>query len=140
MPKGKTASGVTMRARSVLILDATINFALGALLLFYSPTLAGTLGLPLAGSNFYPNILGAVLIGIAIALLIGACRRDETRHAGLGASGAIAINLCGSSALALWLIFGSLELPARGLIILWSLLAILILVSATELTLGIRKK
>lgn len=117
----------------ILLIDALINFALGVLLLIFSPATADWLGIPLSSTSFYPNILGAIFIGITIALLIDAVRKKEQSNMGLGLLGAISINLCGGTMLALWLIFGDLELPFRGLIILWTLVVILIIVSVTEL-------
>lgn len=124
----------------ILIVDAAINFALGILLLLFSSSVVTTLGIPPSSSGFYPNILGAVFIGITIALLIGASGKGDIRRSGLGLFGAIAINLCGGSALALWLIFGHLDLPARGLAFLWSLVAVLIVLSTAELVHAVRRR
>ena len=124
----------------ILIVDAAINFALGILLLLFSSSVVTALGIPPSSSGFYPNILGAVFIGITIALLIGASGKGDIRRSGLGLFGAIAINLCGGSALALWLIFGHLDLPARGLAFLWSLVAVLIVLSTAELVHAVRRR
>jgi hypothetical protein len=125
--------GASATMKVILIIDAVINFALGVLLLLFSPTIVSLLGVPPSSTSFYPNILGAVFIGITIALLIGATREKHLRSTGLGLLGAISINLCGGTVLALWLIFGGLNLPAKGLAFLWLLVAILILVSMFEL-------
>ena len=117
----------------ILIIDALINFVLGVLLLLFSPAVVGWLGVPPSSTNFYPNILGAIFIGITIALVIGAAGEKSHRATGLGLLGAISINLCGGTVLALWLIFGGLDLPLKGLIILWSLVAILVIISTVEL-------
>jgi hypothetical protein len=129
-----------MREKTILILDAAINFALGVLLLFFSPSIVSALGVPPAESNFYPNILGSVFVGITIALLVEAFRPSGSRTAGLGLFGAIAINLCGGGVLALWLIFGNLNLPAKGVFFLWSLVAMLIVLSAAELFHAARRR
>ena len=71
-----------MIARTILIVDAIINLALGILLLLFTSSIIDTLGVPTASSGFYPNILGAVLIGIAIALLIAGFESDRYRAAG----------------------------------------------------------
>jgi len=117
----------------ILLIDALINFALGILLIIFSPAIANWLGIPLSSTSFYPNILGAIFIGITIALLIDAMRKNGRSNMGLGLLGAISINLCGGTMLAIWLIFGDLRLPNRGLIILWTLVVILLIVSAAEL-------
>jgi peptidoglycan/LPS O-acetylase OafA/YrhL len=90
------------------------------------------LGVPDSSTRFYPTILGAVLIGIAVALLIEYVRRPS-RPAGLGLHGAIAINLCGALFLIGWLLCGGLEIPLRGQVFLWSLAALLIVISLVEL-------
>jgi hypothetical protein len=117
----------------VLIADAVINFLLGLLLLAFSPAVVSWLGIPPSSTSFYPNILGAVFIGITIALVISASGAKSVRSTGLGVMGAISINLCGGTTLALWLIFGRLDLPPKGFIFLWALVAILIVVSSAEL-------
>ena len=124
--------------RIILIVDAVINFVLGVLLLLFSPGMVNYLGVPPAISNFYPNILGAVFIGITIALTIGAMRKNTVQNSGLGLLGAISINLCGGTVLILWLIFGGLHLPAKGIFFLWLLAAVLFIISISEL-LFIRK-
>ena len=115
----------------ILIVDAVINFVLGVLLLLFSPTIVAWLGVPPSSTSFYPNILGAIFIGITIALIIGASEPNGV--IGLGLMGAISINLCGGLVLALWLVVGRLHLPTRGFVFLWALVAILIIVSLAEL-------
>lgn len=119
--------------KAILLIDALINFVLGVLLLIFSPAIASWLGVPTSSTNFYPNILGAIFIGITIALLIDAKGGKKYINKGLGLLGAISINLCGGTALALWLILGDIKLPGKGLIMLWSLVTILIMVSMIEL-------
>ena len=119
--------------KMILFIDAIINFVLGVLLLIFSPAIASWLGVPLSSTSFYPNILGAIFIGITIALLIDVKGKKDNGNMGLGLLGAISINLCGGTMLALWLILGDLELPVRGFTILWIIVFILIIVSVTEL-------
>jgi uncharacterized membrane protein YoaK (UPF0700 family) len=73
-----------MRGKIILIFDASINFALGILLLVFSPSIVTMLGIPSALSNVYPNILGAVFIGITIALFYEESRREVGRNASIG--------------------------------------------------------
>jgi len=61
--------------------------------------------LPKTDNNFYINILGAVLLGIGIALHLERFR-GQLRGSRLGIAGAIAIKLCGSGALIAWLLLG----------------------------------
>jgi hypothetical protein len=115
-------------ARSLLLADSVINLVLGGLLSFFPRDVVRALGVPSAEPAFYASILGAVLFGIGLALLI-----ERGRGGGLGLAGAIAINLCGGTALGLWLLFGRLTLPARGQILLWGLVVLLVGISAVEL-------
>ena len=118
-----------MKTQKLLILvDAIINLGLGGLLIFFPRALVEALGVPPSESAFYPSILGAVLFGIGLALLI-----EVSRGGGLALGGAVAINLSGALVLGLWLLFGGLELPVRGRLILWGLVAILVSISTVEL-------
>ena len=122
-----------MNKKITLLIDAAINLILAILLLAFSSNLADFFGVPSARLNFYPNILGAVFLGITIALIIEAFRKEPGKNAGLGLTGAVCINLCGGFVLLLWLISGNLDLPLRGKIFLWTLDVILLLISSVEL-------
>ena len=102
-----------MKTNTLLVADAVINLALGLPLLFFPKKTASLLGIPPPEVAFYASILGAVLAGIGLALLIES-RHDRLGLTGLGLGGAIAINLCGGGALAVWLLSGTLLLSARG--------------------------
>ena len=123
-----------MKGRITLLIDAVINLILAILLLSFSPEMADIFGVPTAHINIYPNILGAVFLGITIALGFEAYRNPDNRKTiGLGLVGAVCINRCGGFVLLLWLIFGNLALPVRGKMFLWSLDLILLLISTVEL-------
>ena len=127
-----------MNKESILLaVDALINYALGILCILYS-FVAEPLGVPLVESSFYPNILGAVLFGIGIALTIE-CFREQRGWTGLGIGGAVAINLSGGIMLLFWLILGNLTIPYRGQIFLWILAIILILISSLEFVVHTKK-
>ena len=111
--------------KTFLLIDGIVNLILGILLLLFPFGVAGILGVPQPGSNFYPTILGGVIFGIGIALLLEAYG-ERWGARGLGLGGAIAINFCGAGILMVWLIFEPLNLPLRGLIILW-VVAIIVL-------------
>jgi hypothetical protein len=128
-----------MKKRTILLIDAFINLILGILLLIFSPAVIKLLGIPPAPS-FYPTILGAVFIGITVALIIEAYRNEPHNDAGLGLSGALSINLCGGIVLFIWLIAGNLEIPLKGRILLWTLDAILVIVSLIEIIAGFSLK
>lgn len=120
-----------MKQAVVLAVDAAINIILGVLLIAFPRPLVDALGVPASQSAFYPSILGAVLLGIGIALVIQIARCE--RPDGLGLWGAVAINLCGGFLLAAWLVWGGLGIPVRGRVFLWSLVAVLVGVSLFEL-------
>ena len=116
----------------LLTIDGIINLALGILLLLFPLGIAELLGLPQSNVNFYPTILGAVIFGIGVALLIE--RYGFTRNIrGLGLGGAIAINLCGSIALLIWLVSTPLDIPLRGHVVLWSVAIIVLVLGLVEI-------
>ena len=122
---------MTTSRNRVLFVDGLINLVLGIALLCFDLA-ADWFGVPLSDTGFYPTILGAVLFGIGIAL-VWECVRSKGSPVGLGLGGAVAINLCGGLVLTVWLLFGALDLPLRGLIFLWGLAAALVLISLVEL-------
>lgn len=121
-----------MHIKLTLFIDAIINLCLGLLLLPASESIADFIGVPAMHHGFYPSILGAVLIGIGIALLIEAFK-GRRKITGLGLYGAIAINICGGIVLAIWLLLGDLNLPYKGYLFLWILVFILVILSTIEL-------
>ena len=103
-------------SRSTLILvDAIINVIIGVILLLFPLGIPGWLGLPHSANPFYPLILGAVILGIGLALIIEFSPRP-TNWRGLGLEGAITINFCGGGMLLIWLIFFNSNIPLRGLV------------------------
>ncbi len=121
--------------KPLLAIDALINLLLGFALLVFSPAVVRVLGVPPDTVSFYPSILGAVLVGIGLALLLD-LRRGPAHPGGLGLQGAVAINLCGGLALIGWLVWGDLGLSPRGKVFLWSLSAVLLAISLIELLAG----
>ena len=123
---------MTPRHKAFLLIDGIANLVLGILLLLFPFGVAETLGMPQPSSNFYPTILGGVILGIGIALLLEAYgQRHQIR--GLGLGGAIVINICGAGILALWLIFEPLNIPLRGLIILWGVAVVVLGIGILEI-------
>jgi hypothetical protein len=118
--------------RTLLLVDAVVNLLLGVLLLLAPVGTLQLLGLPSTETYFYAVILGAVIVGIGVALLVellGAPARTR----GLGLGGAIAINVCGGLALLGWVIVNPFELPLRGTVVLWVVAAVVLGVAIAEL-------
>jgi hypothetical protein len=131
-----------MGRSSLLNIDAAINFFLGILLLLTIPfprQIPQFFGVPAAEHPFYASILGAVLVGIGIALIMEGKRTDLGQFVGLGLGGAVAINLCGGAVLIGWLVFGDLQLPFGGKVFLWAVGLLLITISGYELLIHTRK-
>ena len=129
---------VDERRSKVLLLDALINVVLGLLLATFPDSVVRLLGVPATDTRFYPSMLGAVLLGIGMALLIEFYRKPS-RSPGLGLSGAIAINLCGAVFLIGWLLSGQLNLSVRGQVFLWTTAVALVTISGSEWWLMTRK-
>jgi len=128
-----------MKNSVVLLIDAMVNFFLGMLLVVFPAEIFQFVGLPVTDHAFYPTILGAVLIGIAVALIIE-FNRKPAGMVGLGLGGAIAINLCGAFVLGFWLLNGKLSIAISGHIILWMIVIILVVISAFEISVFFKKK
>ena len=126
-----------MNRSLLLTIDSLINLLLGVLLVAFPRDLISFLGIPEPSSAFYPSILGAVLVGIGIALWMerGA---DRARVHGLGLGGAVVINLFGALVLSTWLLFGDLYLSIKAAAVLWSIVAVLTVVSLAEVV-GVRR-
>ena len=125
-----------MKIKNLLLIDATVNFALGVLLLLsvlWAEKITSFLGVPSIENPFYPSILGAIFVGIGFALLIEYARKKENRKTGLGLAGAAAINLCGAIVLSGWLIFQPGIFQPHGVIFLWVIVCFLGLISLFEI-------
>lgn len=118
-----------MNRLRLLELDGVGNLLLGLPLLLFPRWVTGFLGLPGLAATFYPVILGAIFIGIGVALLI---ERFRPSRGGLGLGGAISINLIFGVTLAGWLAASGGGLPPHGRLALWALAAILVGLSSVE--------
>ena len=121
-----------MRKSVILLVDAIVNIIIGCILVLYPLGTGAILGIPSVEGLFYPVILGAVLLGIGIALLAERSRKSP-ELVGLGTGGAIIINFCAGMALLVFLILGNLNIPVRGYIILWILVIIVFGIGFFEL-------
>jgi hypothetical protein len=121
-----------LKYKILLLIDGIVNLSLGILLLLFPIGIIDFLGLPQTNTNFYPSILGAVILGIGLSLFLELA--GYAKHfRGLGLGGAILINIVGSLALIFWLVFGSLTIPLKGQIILWAIALIVFSIGIAEL-------
>ncbi len=127
--RNTTKTGMHMKESTLLELDGIGNVLLGLPLVVYPTGVAQLLGIPFADAAFYPIILGAVFIGIGLALLV---ERFSTRVKGLGLGGALSINLTFGVVLGIWLLASRVDLPMRGSILLWLLVVVLVGISVFE--------
>ncbi|NOQ97274.1 MAG: hypothetical protein GQ561_03840, partial [Calditrichae bacterium] len=104
--------------RFLIFLDGIINLLIGLILLLFPWGMGNWLGLPVSNTFFYPTLLGSVIFGIGLALMLEWKGASE-KYRGLGLGGAIMINFIGGGVLLLWLLLVPLQLPMRGMIILW---------------------
>ena len=116
----------------LLLIDSIVNIVIGLFLLCYPLGSGAILELPNSENNFYPLILGAVILGIGIALFIE-YKFSEKGKRGLGLEGAISINITAGSVLILFLIFTPLHITSAGSIILWSVGILVIGIGIAEL-------
>jgi hypothetical protein len=118
-----------MKAR-LLELDGIGNVVLGLALVIIPREVSQFLGLAPTGGTLYAVVLGAVFVGIGVALFV---HRFRPSAGGLGLAGATSINLVFGVALAGWLVFGEVNLLARGALILWVSVVLLFGISLVEI-------
>jgi len=117
--------------QQLLTIDGIANIILGLLLLLFPFGLDELLGLPQSSINFYTTILGAVILGIGIALLVERFGFNQNIR-GLGIAGAIIINYCGGLTLLVWLLFFPLDITLHGYIILWVVAIVVLFIGVAE--------
>ena len=120
------------RHQILLTIDGIVNIVLGIIILLIPAGVDKWLGIPLADTHFYSTILGGVIFGIGIALLIERYGFTRNIH-GLGLGGAITINFCGAGVLLYWLLFIPLDIPLRGIVLLWSIAILVFVIGIAEL-------
>ncbi len=117
--------------KELLAIDGIINLVLGVMLMVFPSNLIQALGIPGGESAFYANILGGVLFGVGVALMIESFR-PPLKVVGLGLGGAVSINLGGGIVLGWWIASGRLALSTLGSFVGWSLVIVLVGLSAIE--------
>jgi hypothetical protein len=121
-----------MKEPVLLFLNAILYLALGFLLLLFPFGLVSALGVALPGATFYASMLGAVLLGVGLALLVERSR-GTLGFPGLGINGAILVNICCAATLGIWLFYKSLNLLQIGYILLWALVAGIVTITLAEI-------
>jgi len=117
-------------AQDLLLVEIALKGLSGALLLLFPRSLARVLGLPPVGETFWPRLLGALLVSLAIATLLEVQLASKT---GIGLAGLVAVNLTGVLALVGLLIMGRAGGTRRGRAFLVLVIAGLIVLSLFEL-------
>jgi hypothetical protein len=115
--------------QQLLWIETLLKLAGGLLLLLAPLTTIKALGLPPAASEFWPRLLGVVLIGLAAATFIEGAW-DGSR--GLGLAGLIVINILSAAVVAVVALFGGVS-TRRGALVLWSLTVLLIVLALVEI-------
>lgn len=116
MPGGELISAVQL-----LRLELAVLTVFAVLLLGIPRVTIRVFGLPGEGSGFWPRMLGAGALGLAIAAL--AADQGWTKS-GLGLGGFVALNLTIALVLATLLVVGASLPTKRGQAILWVVVAI----------------
>ena len=114
----------------LLWVEIGLKAGVGLVLVLFPRTLARVLGLPVVTETFWPRLLGATLLGLAVATVI------ETHlpgRNGLGLAGHIALNLIGALAIVSLLILGRAGTLRRGRVLLWIVAAAMALLALVEL-------
>gem|GEM_PF-796907 len=116
----------------LLFAEAMLKGSAGLLLILIPGLTIKLLGLPRTANRFWPRMLGAILIGLAIASLLEGSLQAKS---GLGLAGSIAINLSGIAVLGSLLILGRTTTAKRGRLVLWLVVAGLIVLACSNLPL-----
>ena len=117
-------------ARDLLWLELLLKSVVGGLMLCFPRTVARIFGLPQVSETFWPRLLGATLLGLAVATLL---ERQLDVGRGLGLSGQVAINLTVVLALVSLLIVGKAGATRRGRIFVALLAVALSFLALVEL-------
>ncbi len=108
----------TLNATLLLRLELAVLVSIAFLFLAIPNTTIRILGLPTAGASFWPRLVGAAFLGMAVA----AVATDQAwTKSGLGIGGFVAINLTFSFVLMSLLVVGPSIPTRRGKVILWIL-------------------
>jgi len=117
--------------QQLLWTEVLLKGSVGLMLALIPGSVARLLGMPASGSGFWPRLVGALLIGIAGALLLqGSFPNVRT----IAPAGLIAINLVGAAMLVALLVLKRASQTRRGTILLWLIAGCLALLSLVEIS------
>ncbi len=97
--------------RDLLLVEVIVKAVVGGLLFLVPRSLARLLGLPAVGETFWPRLLGALLVSLAVATFLEV---QLASRSGLGLTGQVAVNLGTVLALLGLLIMGRAGTTRRG--------------------------
>lgn len=84
-----------LKYKILLLIDCIVNLMIGIVLLLFPIGIIDFFGFPQTNTNFYPSILGAILLGVGSSLFLELA--GHAKHLrGIGLGGAILINIVGS--------------------------------------------
>lgn len=116
--------------QQLLWIETLVTLISGLALIAVPGVVARALGLPRDASGFWPRLVGATLVGLALAFALEGWIGNV--H-GLGLAGAMAINFAVAIVIASLLILGKAAATRRGRIVLWMAASLLVLLALLEL-------
>jgi len=125
-----TEPATVSQINQLLFVEAVFKAVGGVFLVLVPGLTIGFFGLPRSDGNFWPRMLGALLLGLGLASLLQGTLRAQ---GGLGLTGSIAVNLTVTAVLGSLLILGKTTPTRRGRFTLWCLMIVLTLLSLAEL-------
>jgi hypothetical protein len=111
--------------------EIIFKFVSGAALVLAPLSLSSLLGLERPETGFWPRIIGAITIGIAVGIWIGL--RFPTAKGAIGPGGLIPINLAVAGALIAPLILGKAARSRRGKLVIFVTAVLLLALAFLEI-------
>jgi hypothetical protein len=116
--------------QQLLTIEILLKFAGGLVLVLAPLSTIKLLGLPRTESGFWPRLLGAVLIGMAIALYL---EGRGPGSQGVGLLGCVIVNFSAVSILGGLLALEAGPPSARGRAVMWGVVVLLVALSVLEI-------
>ncbi len=118
--------------QQLLWIEIFLKAAAGVTLVLIPLSAIRITGLQRPETGFWPRLLGAVVLGVAAAILISL--HFPNAHGGLGPAGLIPINLAGAGAMIAALIMGAAAPTRRGKLFIAANAAVLLALAFTEIS------